>query len=916
MRRTAACLLLLAAVSAASAQKEFGFDNAKPSGQPYLTPEETVRRMKVPDGFEVQLFAGEPMLTNPIAFTVDERGRVWVIESFEYPKRTPAGQMPRDRIVILEDTDGDGKADKRTVFAEGKDFPKRFDLASGIEVGYGGCFLGAPPYLWHLKDTDGDGKADRFDILLEGFGSQDTHETLNTFTWGPDGWLYGLHGVFTHSKVGEPGASATGERAAPKTPVAHAPGSPAAAPGSPPVEIDAGVWRYHPKRKKFEQFAEGTSNPWGMDFDRNGNLFICCCVIPHLFHIVPGGIYRRQAGASKNPYAYGELKEICDHTFHKESGWAHAGLLSLDTPAMPEEFRTSVIFGSIHGNSLKRNTLRPNGSTFTASKAPDFLTCGDKNFRPVGLRWGPAGSIFVSDWHDQNPCHQAKPESWDYERGRIYVLRPKAKTSDDPLKRYREREKAIEATPPFASREKENDAHDYLRMASSFARGEPNDGGRSGVRVLLKHVEATDDPVLPFMLWLAYERQVFAKPDRLDAEIAWLAEYAPSRPLMLQHIVPRFFRRLVAHVAAKPAFDLKALALVSPPQVSDSSYRIAALRGLVAGFREHPKLDKFHDADFSPLIAKAQGEERELLETLELLLDGPAGRAKALKLLTDAAAKPEQRFTAIQQLGQAKAKEAFEPLLELAAGATPHRQAALHALSHFPNDDLARRLLPLWKDAPPEIKRQLIQFAASRKPWAKDLLRAVAAGRIPRTELHDSAILGLRQFNDPELDDLIEKHWGRIRTSPADIAELIDGWRPKLAKLPGDAAKGKLVFAKHCAACHRYDGEGHEVAPALDGADRSPEYLLINILDPNRVVGLPYQARLVLLKNGRLETGLLHAEDADSLTLKKEKADLVRIPKSAIEEMKTSEKSLMPEGLGKQMGEQEFRDLIEYLRRK
>src|SRR5262245_13832123 len=318
MARFAASVLLLAVAAVAFAQKEYGFDNSKPSGPPYLTPEETVRRMKVPDGLAVSLFAGEPMLTNPIAFTVDERGRVWVIESFEYPKRTPAGQMPRDRIVILEDTDGDGKADKRTVFAEGTDFPERFDLASGIEVGYGGCFLGAPPYLWHLKDTKGTGKADTFDILLRGFGSQDTHETLNTFTWGPDGWLYGLHGIFTSSKVqgmGEPGASATGV----------------------PTEINAGVWRYHPRTKKFEVFAEGTSNPWGMDFDSQGNCFLCCCVIPHLFHIVPGGIYKRQAGHSLYPYAYGELAEICDHTFHKESGWAHAGLLCLDNENVPPE---------------------------------------------------------------------------------------------------------------------------------------------------------------------------------------------------------------------------------------------------------------------------------------------------------------------------------------------------------------------------------------------------------------------------------------------------------------------------------------------------------------------------------------------------------------------------------------------------
>src|SRR6476469_8948491 len=146
----AACLCGVVCHSVCLAQKEYGFDNSKPSGQPYLTPAESLKRMKVADGFEIKLFAAEPMVTNPIAFTIDERGRVWVVESFEYPSRTPPGKMPRDRIVILEDTDGDGVADKRTVFAEGKDFPVTderkkagrgaFDMISGIEVGHGGVF--------------------------------------------------------------------------------------------------------------------------------------------------------------------------------------------------------------------------------------------------------------------------------------------------------------------------------------------------------------------------------------------------------------------------------------------------------------------------------------------------------------------------------------------------------------------------------------------------------------------------------------------------------------------------------------------------------------------------------------------------------------------------------------------------------
>src|SRR6516165_3471829 len=240
MRRGVLALLVLCcATSLAYAQKEFGFDNTKPSGQPYLKPEESVKRMKVADGFEVKLFAAEPMVVNPIAMTVDEKGRVWVIECFEYPSRTPKGKMPRDRIVILEDTKGTGVCDKRTVFCEGKDFPERFDLATGLEVGHGGVFVGAAPYLWFIENKND--KPGKFEKLLSGFGSQDTHECLNTFQWGPDGWLYGLHGVFTQSSVVE---LASGGRQPPDGAASDtATNQGADAPRS-PVKLNAGVWRY------------------------------------------------------------------------------------------------------------------------------------------------------------------------------------------------------------------------------------------------------------------------------------------------------------------------------------------------------------------------------------------------------------------------------------------------------------------------------------------------------------------------------------------------------------------------------------------------------------------------------------------------------------------------------------------------
>ena len=413
MRTSLAFAIALIAASSAFAQKEFGFDNRKASGQPYLKPEETVAKFKVADEFEVKLFAGEPQVVNPIAFTIDEKGRVWVVECFEYPKRTPKGKMPRDRIVILEDTDGDGVVRQADRVRRGQGLPG----AGGAEEGRArrvrpgaaasrsataACSSAPPPYLCFIENKND--KPGKFEVLLKGFGSQDTHETLNTFQWGPDGWLYGLHGVFTQSDV-----------------------KPAQADG--PDDADerraSGATTRRRRSSRSSPRARRTRGAW-TGATPTGSSSSRCCVIPHLFHIVPGGIYKRQAGASFNPYAYGYLNEICDHTFHKESGWAHAGLISLDVPHMPEEYRNSVIFGSIHGCSIKQNILKPNGSTFTASRGDDFLVSRRQELPPDQPAVGPdRRHLPASTGTTRTRATRRSPDDWDYERGRVYRIQLK-----------------------------------------------------------------------------------------------------------------------------------------------------------------------------------------------------------------------------------------------------------------------------------------------------------------------------------------------------------------------------------------------------------------------------------------------------------------------------------------------------------
>lgn len=361
--------------------------------------------MEFPSGFHADLIAEEPDVRQPIAMTIDERGRIWVAEAFEYPLRAPEGKG-RDRILIFADADGDGRFETRKVFAEG------LNLVSGIEVGFGGVFVGAAPYLLFIPDKNHDDKPDgKGEVLLDGWAYQDTHETLNSFVWGPDGWLYGCHGVFTHSNVGLPGASDKERQ-----------------------RINAGIWRYHPTKKQFEVFAHGTSNPWGVDFNDQGQSFLVCCVIPHLFHVIQGARYQRQAGLHFNPYTFADIQTIAKHRHwvgvqphagnnisnSAGGGHAHSGGMVYLGGSWPAKYRNQLFMNNIHGARINEDALAANGSGYVGDRAPDFCVTNDKASQLLYLRTGPDGQVYLIDWYDTNECHRVEREVHDQTNGRIF----------------------------------------------------------------------------------------------------------------------------------------------------------------------------------------------------------------------------------------------------------------------------------------------------------------------------------------------------------------------------------------------------------------------------------------------------------------------------------------------------------------
>lgn len=372
-----------------------------------LTPAESLAKITAPQGFKVTLFAGEPDVVQPIAMTLDDRGRLWVIENLSYPTWK---EMGRDRIVIFEDTDNDGRFDKKKVFWD------KGRYLSGLALGFGGVYICDAPDLAFIADKDGDDVPDAEPVvLLDGWSTKGKHNVLNALKWGPDGWLYGCNGITAPSKVGKPG-TAEKDR----------------------TEINCGVWRWHPTKKIFEVYAHGTTNPWGLDWDQYGQMFITNCVIKHMFHVVPGGHYERMFGEDLNKHSYGLIAAAADHIHWAEGtkwtdsrggkgahdaaggGHAHAGLMIYQGDNWPVEYRGNAFIPNVHGGRINRDTLHAKGSGYIAKHSKDFLFANDDWFRGLEMISGPDGGVYMTDWHDTGECH-------DYDKaetttGRIYKI--------------------------------------------------------------------------------------------------------------------------------------------------------------------------------------------------------------------------------------------------------------------------------------------------------------------------------------------------------------------------------------------------------------------------------------------------------------------------------------------------------------
>ena len=353
-------------------------------------------RMQLPEGFTATLFAAEPDVLQPVAMCLDDRGRLWVAENHSYPKHTD--KPANDRLVIFEDTDQDGRHDKRTVFYD------QLNYVSGLEVGFGGAWVMSPPYFYFIPDKDGDDQPDTApELLLDGFGNfANAHNMANGFAWGPDGWLYGTHGRTNWSLPAKPGT-----------------------PKQDRTQFDGGVWRYHPTRHVWEPYADGCTNPWGIDWNDHQQAFIPNTVGPHLYHVIQGAHYDPWRNRKSSQYAYQRINTIADHFHYPKGkniryglgshevnqfggGHSHCGILIYKGDNWPDKYRNTAFLHNTHGSRINNDRLLRKGSGYKASHTPDFMLSDDPWFMGVSFRTNYDGTVYISDWSDTGECHSTR----------------------------------------------------------------------------------------------------------------------------------------------------------------------------------------------------------------------------------------------------------------------------------------------------------------------------------------------------------------------------------------------------------------------------------------------------------------------------------------------------------------------------
>jgi putative membrane-bound dehydrogenase-like protein len=926
---------------------------------PVLSPEEASKAIRTKPGLRVELVATEPLIQSPVAIDWGPDGTLWVAEMRDYPTGMDGNYEPGGVIKALKDTDGDGRYDRAIEFLTGVPFP------TGVMAYRKGVLVCAAPEILYAEDTDGDGRADIRKVVFRGFATENYQARVNGLSYSLDNWIYGANGLI-------------GGRIEGST-------------GGPPIDIGGRDFRLSPDLTRLEP-ASGltqqgrTHDDWGNQFGGNNSVLIAHYPMPDHY------ARRNPYIAAPNPSVYVPADPDSTRLYpvsvtgerfnHPESANRVTSACSLaiyrDDLLGPQYKGNTFICEPVH-NLVHREVLTPKGATFSGHRADDeknseFLASTDPWFRPVQVRTGPDGGLYIVDMARFVIEHPRwiSPERLatldvraGHDRGRIYRVVPDLQPARKPPRldtlatdlltawldapngtlRDLVQRLLIERADPEAVGLLEYQAVASLRPEVRAQALWCLDGlGKLSTPVIVKALEDVDAAVRRQAIRLAEPRLIAERHLALkglalrnDADpgvryqlalslgalhtseahraLADLATTGPDDPWLIAAVLSSSYRgasEVLTAVLAHPESD-RTRALVDP------LVRVVA--------HEPPEAIR---AAFDALSGRGSGLAPWRIDAMTTLLDGldPARRAvvgidpgrfttidaEALALADRPDAPTGDRAIAFRWLARAGGTEAGRAAtLGAIAVRNPAdvQVAAVAALAKSDAAGFADEMIARWPGALPPVRRAILDTFASRPASALSLLAAVEAGTIRPNDLDAAGRQRFLTHKYAAVRDRAAKVIGLDRgSSRAEVVDTHRDVRPDAS----DPPRGAAVFGKVCAACHRYRDRGTAVGPDLAAlTDRSSDAFLTAILDPNREVDARYVVYSAALRDGRAISGVLGAETANGISLVREEGKVESILRSDLEELAASGKSLMPEGLEGELSKADLSHLLAFL---
>jgi putative membrane-bound dehydrogenase-like protein len=894
--------------------------------------------MRVVEGYRVELVAMEPQVMDPVAIAWGFDGKLWVVEMADYPLGMNDAGEAGGRVRFLEDTNGDGHYDRSQIFLDGLSYP------NGVTPWRKGVLITAAPDILYAEDQDGDGVADLKRVMYTGFKEGNQQLRVNGLRFGLDGWFYGANGL-SHGQVHAAGSETT-------------------------LNLTHKDFRIHPDTLRIEAIEGATQ--FGRHRDDVGNWFGCdnsrlafhfvladryVLQNPHLSYEPPYKQMRMERNPPVYPYSVLQKRIHADYMGNRFTSicgtMVYRDRILFDEP-------TLLACEPVH-NCITRRRILPDGSTYDFKRVEtelerEFMGSTNHLFRPVQLQNGPDGGLYVVDMHRaivEHPHWVPKEirDTWEKEadlraghkQGRIYrIVR-----EDQPLRRVPD---LVKASPEELNGWMLRHDNGWVRDAiHQHLLEQP---------ALVREVQlasANEAPGIIHALHLrhalgqlqsAHVHQAITHPnpmvrrhairlaETVDPELIFnhIDEKDPTVCLQLAlslSVLPPDPRakHLFAHlVHTEDAYTLKALACclaVQDVYTADMPETlVAALFQTLAGKQDFDRLKSlpkvFLKRPADGTYTAGQWRNAALYRTLLKGKDDFTALADmeqtSLKVFNASDLDADTRAAAITFL-QAWTDRPWKTELELIAlldsPAEPSiKLAVIEMLNTNAKPETAERLMQSWRKYDPDLRASLIDRMIRKTPWTLVFLKAVEDGIASRHEVSAAQRRRLTSSGQAEIKARSNALFGTLETQRAPV---IEAYQDVLA-LTGNAKNGPAVFKKICAACHRMDDVGIELGPNLRSlSDRSPQGLLIAIIDPSRNVEPRYLMYECKLTNGESRYGLLVAQSDHGVELQGTDGKTEQLAHKDVAELVPLEASLMPIGLEATMSKQDLADLIAYL---